>query len=215
MSTNYHTAIATGAAANAATFNTPLGALDAAIYRALGSGTSFPGSPAEGDRFWRTDQNKLYVYDGSGWVKVYPVVNPYAFIDLTTASQSISASTETKVQLNNERFSSGVTVDVSTNYRITVTQAGVYQATGSVRYDTGEAGDRFDAEIRVNGSRRLGKICRFVGSTGEMASVSGLISLSASDYVELYAFHSASGAIDVVAGAAGANTFLSLHKISD
>ncbi len=31
MSTNYHTAISTGAAANAATINTPLGVLDAAI----------------------------------------------------------------------------------------------------------------------------------------------------------------------------------------
>jgi hypothetical protein len=31
MTTTYHTAIATGAAANAATFNTPLGALDAAV----------------------------------------------------------------------------------------------------------------------------------------------------------------------------------------
>lgn len=31
MSTTYHTAISTGAAANASTFNTPLGVLDAAI----------------------------------------------------------------------------------------------------------------------------------------------------------------------------------------
>lgn len=36
MSTVYHTAIATGAAANASTFNTPLGALDAAIGNAGG-----------------------------------------------------------------------------------------------------------------------------------------------------------------------------------
>lgn len=34
MTTNYHTAISVGAAANAATFNTPLGALDAAITNA-------------------------------------------------------------------------------------------------------------------------------------------------------------------------------------
>ena len=36
MSTNYHTEISTGAAANASTFNTPLGVLDAAI--GLGGG---------------------------------------------------------------------------------------------------------------------------------------------------------------------------------
>lgn len=52
MTTNYHTAISVGAAANAATFNTPLGALDAAItnaqsgvynvleYGAVGDGTT-------------------------------------------------------------------------------------------------------------------------------------------------------------------------------
>ena len=34
MTTNYHTAISVGAAANAATFNTPLGALDEALTNA-------------------------------------------------------------------------------------------------------------------------------------------------------------------------------------
>ena len=41
MTTDFHTAIGTGAAANAATFNTPLGALDAAI------GTQGGGANAE------------------------------------------------------------------------------------------------------------------------------------------------------------------------
>lgn len=39
MTTNYHSAIATGAAANAGTFNNPLAQLDAALTNALG-GTS-------------------------------------------------------------------------------------------------------------------------------------------------------------------------------
>lgn len=39
MTTTYHTAIATGAVANAATFNTPLGALDAAILAINGGAT--------------------------------------------------------------------------------------------------------------------------------------------------------------------------------
>ena len=39
MATDYHSAIATGAAANAATFNTPLGLIDAAIGL-LGGGAS-------------------------------------------------------------------------------------------------------------------------------------------------------------------------------
>lgn len=36
MTTNYHTAISTGAAANASTINTPLGTLDAAITGIIG-----------------------------------------------------------------------------------------------------------------------------------------------------------------------------------
>ena len=34
----------------------------------LDAGASFPGSPAEGDLFYRTDLNKLYAYNGSAWV---------------------------------------------------------------------------------------------------------------------------------------------------
>ena len=33
----------------------------------LDSGTSFPGSPVEKDRFYRTDEHKWYIYNGSAW----------------------------------------------------------------------------------------------------------------------------------------------------
>jgi hypothetical protein len=35
-----------------------------------GHGTSFPGSPASGDRFYRTDRNIEYFYDGTRWLSV-------------------------------------------------------------------------------------------------------------------------------------------------
>jgi len=34
---------------------------------ALSSGTSFPGSPSEGDLFYRTDLHRWYIYDGTSW----------------------------------------------------------------------------------------------------------------------------------------------------
>lgn len=34
----------------------------------LDSGTAFPGSPASGDQFYRTDRNLLYYYDGTRWL---------------------------------------------------------------------------------------------------------------------------------------------------
>lgn len=43
MTTNHHTAIATGAAANAANFNSPLSQLDSALTSGLAGGTAFTG----------------------------------------------------------------------------------------------------------------------------------------------------------------------------
>ena len=37
---------------------------------AMRQGTSFPGSPNEGDFFYRTDEDTMYIYDGSGWDSV-------------------------------------------------------------------------------------------------------------------------------------------------
>ncbi len=34
---------------------------------AMKQGTSFPGSPNEGDFFYRTDEDVMYIYNGSGW----------------------------------------------------------------------------------------------------------------------------------------------------
>lgn len=55
---------------------TPLDAnLDFAKYQAqqlvVHKGTAFPGTPAEAQPFYRTDEDKLYIYDGTVWVVVY------------------------------------------------------------------------------------------------------------------------------------------------
>lgn len=67
MTTNFHTAPPLLSAADAYTLRAPLGELDAALGRLLGSGTSFPGSPVVGDRFYRSDLDTLYVYLAGGW----------------------------------------------------------------------------------------------------------------------------------------------------
>ncbi|RLC88632.1 MAG: hypothetical protein DRJ03_01800 [Chloroflexi bacterium] len=45
-----------------------------------GAGTSFPGTPATGEWFWRTDESKLYRYNGTSW-------------DTVTAATAMHAST--------------------------------------------------------------------------------------------------------------------------
>lgn len=45
--------------------------VQAAIDALAAHGTVFPSSPSVGDRFWRTDQNVLYFWDGSFWLSVH------------------------------------------------------------------------------------------------------------------------------------------------
>lgn len=40
------------------------------VISGLGSGTSFPVSPATSDRFFRTDRNIEYFYDGTRWLSM-------------------------------------------------------------------------------------------------------------------------------------------------
>ena len=42
----------------------------ALIGSVVGSGTSFPGSPANGQTFFRTDTGKLYIFDGTDWRQI-------------------------------------------------------------------------------------------------------------------------------------------------
>lgn len=58
---------------------------------ALAAGTSFPGSPATGNRFYRTDRNIEYFYDGTQWLSTQLFVlfpSPE-----TSATNGITAST--------------------------------------------------------------------------------------------------------------------------
>lgn len=58
---------------------------------ALRQGTSFPGSPIEGQLFYRTDLNVVYIYNGSGWDA--NGVEPYAAGDQLLESADTERST--------------------------------------------------------------------------------------------------------------------------
>ena len=47
-------------------------------------GTSFPGSPTAGDKFYRTDLNWLCFYDGTRWMTCHEYSDPIAIQDLLT-----------------------------------------------------------------------------------------------------------------------------------
>lgn len=121
----------------------------------------------------------------------------------TGGNKTITASTFTKVQLNTEEFDTNNCFDSTTNYRFTPTTAGYYQINGSINAEssTGTT-SRCLASIYKNGSEfKRGSDISIAAGGAFISVVSSLIYFNGTtDYVELYAFISASTA--VVAGSA-------------
>ena len=115
--------------------------------------------------------------------------NTPAFIAYSTTGQSISNVTETKIIYENEDLDTNSAYDTS-NYRFTVPagEGGAYQITASVGIQTGSYVTELSIYIKVNGSAY-----RLAGD-GEnpnypYALATGMINLSAGDYVEAYVYH--------------------------
>lgn len=116
-------------------------------------------------------------------------------------NQTITANTFTKVQLNTKEFDPNNCFDASTNYRFTPTVAGYYQINGAVNGESSTGTlSRCLASIYKNGTEFKRGSDIAIGAGGAyISSVSSLIYFNGTtDYVELYAFISASTA--VVAG---------------
>ena len=109
-----------------------------------------------------------------------------AFSAYNAGTQSISASTSTKVVFNAEDFDTASCFDSTTNYRFTPNVAGYYQFNANV-YQTGGTYSYVWLNFYKNGSSTVE--CNRVSSTGQgTLNGSALIYLNGStDYVELYA----------------------------
>ena len=120
-------------------------------------------------------------------------VNGPAFSAYASASQTVTASTYTKVACSTEEFDTNSNFDSATNYRFTPTIAGYYQVTGQISYVSSvttraivaiyKNGAAFkfgnDASVQVN-SLNVTALIYFNGST---------------DYVELYGWISGTGTL--------------------
>lgn len=62
---------------------------DIAVSRRRAAGTGFPVSPASGDKFYRSDRNIEYFYDGTRWLSTQIFVEPLAAQEVL-ASQTAS-----------------------------------------------------------------------------------------------------------------------------
>ena len=106
-----------------------------------------------------------------------------AFSAYSTATQSFSSGTFTKVQFNNETFDTNSNFDSSTNYRFTPTVAGYYQINAIMSIDAGMT----YAQITIYKNGSLYKRMYSRQDQGYSANISDVVYLNGStDYVEIY-----------------------------
>lgn len=167
-----------------------------------------------------TDTGNLYYRDSSGNLAKLPIGSngdqlvvssglpawgsPGAkpsFSVYSTAGQSISASTPTKIQFNTEVFDTNNNFDTS-NYRFTPTVAGKYMVNCAVRFASGGvgSGNAVIASIYKNGSELHSvMIAEGASTNGVIASVTAVVDCNgSSDYIEFYANHGGSGSKNLV-----------------
>jgi len=130
-----------------------------------------------------------------------------------SATQAIDHGTWTKVQLNNESYDVLSEFDSVTNYRFVASAAGYYMVFGQVTLSVAMADAiRLITRIYKNGSYVLSTD----KSTGKLEDVnqniSGILSLAANDYLELW-FNQSSGVSKDILKESG-DTFMTVHRLS-
>lgn len=113
--------------------------------------------------------------------------NGPAFSAYPNATQTISASTWTKIALQSKEFDTASAFDNTTNYRFQPAVAGYYQCSGAVLFNNG-SGNYSGIGFNRTGSQF--KYSYTQNNLGLSSSLSALIYLNGStDYVEMYAFN--------------------------
>jgi hypothetical protein len=126
-----------------------------------------------------------------------------------TSNQSIPNTTETAVSFTSEDFDSDAYHDNSTNpSRITIPSAlgGTYWVYAGIKFDGNATGVRYIG-IQKNGSgTNLARVDQDGTTQDQSLFVGQTMQLSASDYLEIYAYQSSGGALNIL-GDAGALFF--------
>lgn len=167
----------------------------------LPRGTAFPGSPATGDLFLRTDYTpyRIYYYTGSAWTMIVGNAGVRAY---NNANISIGNGSTTAITLNSERYDTDTFHSTSVNTgRLTVPAglAGTYLISAAVSFASNATGARA-IQLWVNGGGAV-IATTFVPATGgglpTDIAVSTLYRLSAADYIELAVYQSSGGSLNL------------------
>jgi len=128
------------------------------------------------------------------------------------AAQTIPQTEWTKVELNNESFDVLSEFDSTTNFRFTASQAGYYLVFGQVSSAYAVAdGFRYITRIYKNGSFEISSDKSMGSAQYTNQSVSGIVYLAATHYLELWFYHT--DASNDIVNTPG-DTFMTVHRIS-
>jgi hypothetical protein len=123
-----------------------------------------------------------------------------AFFAHRTSTQSVTAGTTTKVQLNGELFDTHGCFDSTTNYRFTPTVAGYYQFNATLGI-FGNNGSQSNVVLRKNGSDYCNTLAVVGAGTAARITTSTLAYMNGStDYMEMFGVGQ-SGTVEFIGGA--------------
>lgn len=157
------------------------------------------------------DATKVLLGDGTWGTAPGSSLTSNARAFRTTSNQSVSASSDVKVQLNGESWDTDAEFDSATNFRFTAAVTGYYQVNAAIYVFTSEDTKLYQLTVKKNGTTVFGGLAR-PGSSGDLqVTASDVVSLTAGDYVELYLFHDSSGSKNVAAGTG--LTYMSVKRV--
>jgi len=165
-------------------------------------------SMVEGQEFFETDTNKMFVYSGSGWVEtntwgttsgvtgVNNLIVPPMVSATRTAAQTISNATWTFISLTSEVFDTN-NMFTATDTKITIQTSGVYSLSGQCGYTPGNFDVLFvvekNAASALAGTMLLASFIRGITISDTNTSMAGIFNLTAADTIHLTTYQNSGG----------------------
>lgn len=161
-----------------------------------------PAAPYEGQVIYETDTDKAYVYSGSAWGQLGLTFSPPACRVYSSVNIATVNATDKLLPFDTESYDpTGMHSTSSNTSRITIAVPGLYVVTGQAQFQANATGFR-QLGIVIN---NFGGFYNFVNmpanttGTNTKLCVADTIKLAAGDYIELDAYQTSGGALNVEA----------------
>lgn len=131
----------------------------------------------------------------------------------TSSSQTISSTSETKVQLNAASPDTHGGADTTTNYRYTFKEPGIYSVGATAFVNSITSGEVYTVRIKKTGTNIIQGSAAGGASGVSVVAIPRVISAVAGDYVEMYVQSSSDASYDIL-GTADTVSYMSIQRIS-